>query len=95
MSPELDTPGRPPEADRLDDPATADGRERPASVFPYDGERSGTALTTSRTGGRLSSVETDEVGPAGSTACPACGAATINGAGLFACLECSWTGRLR
>ena len=35
------------------------------------------------------------VGAAGRLTCPACDAETVNGAGLFACRECSWTGSLR
>ena len=36
--------------------------------------------------------ETVVVTDGGQSACPDCGGTTINGQGLFSCLDCTWTG---
>lgn len=78
-------------------------------LFPYEdgSERLGTSLPVASARGVLRPVGTDSSTDAdddrgqirrdavGSTACPDCGGETINGAGLFACRDCEWTGTLR
>ncbi|QFU81225.1 hypothetical protein [Natronorubrum aibiense] len=64
--------------------------------FPYEGERAGFPLPTPTARGVLRPTdESGAIGAAGSLDCPACGSETINGAGLFACSDCSWEGTLR
>ena len=74
-----------------------DSTERPAGEpFPYGADRTGFRLPTPTARGVLRSRNpTGAIGAAGSTACPACDAETIDGAGLFTCTACSWTGTLR
>lgn len=76
---------------RSDESTTADD-----TTFPYGQERSGLPLPTARARGVLHPrEEPGTVGDVGSMDCPACDAETINGAGLFVCTSCSWSGILR
>ncbi|ELY48353.1 hypothetical protein [Natronorubrum sulfidifaciens] len=64
--------------------------------FPYEGERAGFSLPTPTARGVLRPTEASgAIGTAGSLECPACDSETTNGAGLFACTDCSWEGTLR
>ncbi|ELY44934.1 hypothetical protein [Natronorubrum bangense] len=64
--------------------------------FPYEGDHAGYALPTATARGVLRPTDTSEaIGAAGSLDCPACDSETTNGAGLFACTDCSWEGTLR
>lgn len=64
--------------------------------FPYEGDRSGYSLPTPTARGVLRPTETSgAIGAAGSLSCPACDSETTNGAGLFTCTDCSWSGTLR
>lgn len=96
MPSELETPTRRPEPESTTD-ASLETDDAPP--FPYDtsdGVDSSTALPTATARVVLESADgAPSAGSAGSTACPACGSDTMNGAGLFACLECPWTGALR
>ena len=74
-----------------------DTTDRPTGdYFPYDGGSSGGSLRAHGARGVLRSDETDAgTGSVGSLCCPDCACETINGAGLFTCPDCSWTGTLR
>jgi hypothetical protein len=64
--------------------------------FPYGTDSTGLALPAGHARGVLRPRETtDAIGEAGSLACPACEAPTINGVGLYTCTDCDWTGSLR
>ncbi len=64
--------------------------------FPYDGDERGLTLPQANARGVLRPDNpTGAVGAAGSTDCPDCGGETVNGAGLFACADCAWSGSLR
>ncbi|AXR76945.1 hypothetical protein AArcMg_0589 [Natrarchaeobaculum sulfurireducens] len=64
--------------------------------FPYGGSHSGVAIPHHRCRGVLRSVDGDgPIGAAGTLECPVCHGETTSGAGLFACVDCSWTGTLR
>jgi len=64
--------------------------------FPYGERASGKPLARYQTRGQLMPADpADAVGTAGDLECPACDEAVIDGAGLFACRSCSWTGSLR
>jgi hypothetical protein len=65
--------------DTLGEPAT----ETAETAEAVDGAE--TATTTD-------DGETVVMTDGGSSACPDCGAATVNGQGLFSCLDCTWTG---
>lgn len=83
MSPELRPPVR-------TDASTTDDRP-----FPYDGD-DGSALPRPTAAVALRPLDpAAPSGAPGSLACPACGNEPVNGAGLFACPDCEWTGTLR
>lgn len=66
------------------------------AIFPYDTDGAVRALPSAQAICVL--VSSDRAGPdgtQGSSACPACGSETINGAGRFTCTDCQWTGHLR
>lgn len=89
MPAELESPTQ-----RTDAEPTSD-QTHPTERFPYESELDrGTSLPTATARGVLRSSD-DSDGTVGSTACPDCGGATINGAGLFTCQDCEWTGTLR
>ncbi|AHG01050.1 hypothetical protein HALLA_14310 [Halostagnicola larsenii XH-48] len=74
---------------------------RAAGLFPYDApefehipETARLIRFTKSARGILRSSD-GQAGRDGSTACPDCGTETINGAGLFACSRCEWSGSLR
>ena len=71
--------------------AESTGQTAPKS-FPYDGDRTGFLPTVTARGVLRSREPAGPIGTAGSTACPSCGGETIDGAGLFACTDCDWTG---
>lgn len=79
-----------------------DRKTRATGPFPYatvESEHSletaiGTRIDTRSARGVLHSSG-GQAGRDGSTACPDCGTETINGAGLFACSQCNWSGSLR
>ncbi|THE65937.1 hypothetical protein D8Y22_05295 [Salinadaptatus halalkaliphilus] len=76
--------------------ARTDADRTPDAPFPYASTDTGFALAQYPARGVLRPAEpTAAVGAAGSTACPACDGETINGAGLFVCTSCDWTGILR
>ena len=67
-----------------------------AYPFPYGEPDPGVAIPRYSCRGVLRSADADgAIGAAGTLECPACHAETTNGAGLFACVDCSWTGTLR
>ncbi|SFS52654.1 hypothetical protein [Halostagnicola kamekurae] len=78
-----------------------DRAARDAGPFPYAGSVSERGLETplaTRTDTRSPRAlhsSAGRAGPTGSTACPDCGTETVNGAGLFACSQCDWSGSLR
>lgn len=82
MSPQLESP-TPTEPTETEEP----------TPFPYGGDLTGAPLPSARANGVLRGSDGDG-GPAGSTVCPRCEGPTVSGAGLFACRDCSWTGRL-
>jgi hypothetical protein len=91
MTAQLTTP-------KSNDSRTEDGATTETEPFPYNREETGLALAlpVARSRGVLRSRDAaGAVGSAGSMNCPACGAETINGAGLFACTDCTWNGSLR
>ncbi|RQG90263.1 hypothetical protein EA462_09800 [Natrarchaeobius halalkaliphilus] len=64
--------------------------------FPYRIDETASELPSPSANGVLRSDRAcDTTGVAGRLSCPACGEATVNGAGLFTCVECSWDGSLR
>ena len=63
--------------------------------FPYESDRTGFLPKRTARGVLRSRSPGEAIGAGGSTDCPACGAETIDGAGLFACTDCDWTGHLR
>ncbi|WP_290815424.1 hypothetical protein [Halovivax sp.] len=70
-------------------------RESPAphEPFPY-ADRDGRSLPRPGPSGVLQPNGDGPTGAPGELSCPACGDRTVNGAGLFACTACEWTGRL-
>ncbi|TYL39239.1 hypothetical protein CV102_08105 [Natronococcus pandeyae] len=81
---------------QLAKPRSAESSTTDTTQFPYGAEDTGLPLPTAHSRGVLRPRNaSDAVGAAGSTDCPACDAETINGAGLFACTNCSWNGSLR
>jgi len=77
------------------DPRTATDTA-PASPFPYGERDSGPAIPRYSCRGVLRPTDADgAIGATGTLECPACRAETTSGAGLYACVECSWTGTLR
>ena len=101
MPAELEPPTQPLEPESSADPEATGAEpidESALAVFPYETTHVGSALPTADARGVLCSSEStnaDENGAVGSTSCPSCGNETINGAGLFTCLECEWVGSLR
>ncbi|WP_156184123.1 hypothetical protein [Halostagnicola sp. A56] len=91
-------PKRSAESERASGP---DRAARDTGPFPYAGSESEraleTALPTRFAARSLRTLHSSagRAGPAGSTACPECGTETVNGAGLFACSQCDWSGSLR
>lgn len=68
---------------------TADAPLR--APFPYgDGDR-GEPIAVATTSRVLVAGDRRAEPPT----CPSCAAETVNGAGLFACVDCDWTGPLR
>ncbi len=63
--------------------------------FPYGTDRDGFLPTATARGVLRSRAPAGPIGAPGSTNCPACGSETIDGAGLFTCTDCDWTGELR
>ncbi|MDJ1431759.1 hypothetical protein [Halostagnicola sp. A-GB9-2] len=62
--------------------------------FPYDGTDPGSRLARTLARGVVDSSDGTAI-LEGSATCPDCGCETINGAGLFACSNCEWSGSLR
>ncbi len=108
MPTELESATQTTEVDPTTETESTTETEPTRKLFPYEdgSERVGTSLPVASARGVLrpvggdSSSDTDDRGQTrrdavGSTACPDCGGETINGAGLFACRDCEWTGALR
>lgn len=109
MPTELESATRTTEAEPTTETESTTEAEPTRELFPYEdgSERLGTSLPVASARGVLRPVGTDSSTDAdddrgqirrdavGSTACPDCGGETINGAGLFACRDCEWTGTLR
>ncbi|WP_265108047.1 hypothetical protein [Halosolutus halophilus] len=76
-------------------PADELADRRAIEPFPYGSDRTGFLPTASARGVLRSRDPAGPIGTAGSTDCPNCGCETIDGAGLFACTDCEWTGTLR
>ncbi|TYT63593.1 hypothetical protein [Natrialba swarupiae] len=75
---------------------TTPTRQGNTESFPYETPATGVALPTPTTRGVLRSEDENQpTGTTGTTDCPVCGESTVNGAGLFACTDCCWTGSLR
>lgn len=77
---------------RLSEASTEESGTEP---FPYGPDRTGFLPTATARGVLRSREQSGAIGAAGSTNCPACGSETIDGAGLFACTDCEWTGTLQ
>ena len=76
-------------------PANELADEFDTDAFPYGPDRTGYLPTATARGVLRSQEPAGPIGRAGSTACPSCGSESIDGAGLFACIDCDWTGTLR
>ncbi|MFC4543462.1 hypothetical protein ACFO5R_16140 [Halosolutus amylolyticus] len=76
-------------------PADEPANRTATDPFPYGSDRTGFLLTATARGVLRSREPAGPIGAAGSTDCPNCSGETIDGAGLFACTDCEWTGTLR
>lgn len=76
-------------------PADEPADRTASDPFPYRPDRTGFLPALTARGVLRSRDPTGPIGTAGSTACPACGSETVDGAGLFTCTDCEWTDTLR
>ncbi len=85
-----------PRAESSHETTTSDPEVLPsrAAPFPYAETDSGSRLDSRPVAGVLHSSDGHAI-LEGTATCPDCGDETINGAGLFTCSSCEWSGSLR
>jgi len=76
----------------LPDTLGASATETAETTETTDGAETAEAVDGAETATATDDGETVVMTDGGSSACPDCGAATVNGQGLFNCLDCPWTG---